>query len=82
MIRKKVGLRIRELRVALGVSQEKFALEVGIDRTYLSGIENGRRNVSIVNLSKILVGLGISERSFFDSPIFQDSAHERKSKIS
>lgn len=82
MIRKKVGLRIRELRVALGVSQEKFALEIGIDRTYLSGIEGGKRNVSIVNLSKILSGLGVSERDFFDSPIFRDSTHEGKPEIS
>ena len=71
MIQKQVGLRIKELRNALGQSQEKFALEIGIDRTYLASIEQGKRNVSIVNLDKIWKGLKISPKDFFDSDLFK-----------
>ena len=53
MIRKKVGLRLKELRTQLGLSQEKFALEIKLDRTYIASVEKGNRNVSIVNLSLI-----------------------------
>lgn len=70
MIRKQVGLRLRELRTQLGLSQEKFGLEVGLDRTYIASIELGRRNVSILNLEKIWKGLKVSPKEFFDSDIF------------
>ena len=65
MIKKKVGLRIKELRNKLGLSQEKFALEIEIDRTYLASVESGKRNISIVNLEKIVNGLGTNFASFF-----------------
>ena len=70
MIRKQVGLRIRELRTQLGLSQEKFGLEVGLDRTYIASIELGKRNVSILNLEKIWTGLKVSPKNFFDSDLF------------
>ena len=44
------GKRVRELREGLGLSQEAFADRCGLDRTYLSGIELGKRNVSLRNL--------------------------------
>ena len=50
MITNDVGNRIRELRKTLGISQEKLAEIAGIDRTYLASVENGKRNISIVNL--------------------------------
>ena len=43
----KFGKRVRELRRTKGVSQEAFAAECGLDRTYISGIERGKRNVSL-----------------------------------
>lgn len=70
MIRKQVGLRLKELRSKLGFSQEKFALEIGLDRTYISSIEQGKRNVSIQNLEKIWKGLNTTPRDFFDSDLF------------
>ena len=70
MIRKQVGLRLRELRTQLGLSQEKFGLEVGLDRTYIASIELGRRNVSILNLEKFRKGFKVSPKEFFDSDIF------------
>ncbi len=44
MILEKIGERIRTLRKEQGLSQEKFALKAEIDRTYLAGVEQGKRN--------------------------------------
>ena len=66
MITKKIGVRIRELRKAQNLSQEKFALKADIDRTYLAGIEQGTRNPSVKNLEKIINTLGISFHQFFE----------------
>jgi ribosome-binding protein aMBF1 (putative translation factor) len=55
-----LGARIRALRKARGLSQEAFAAECGLDRTYVGGIERGERNVAIRNLALIAKGLGIS----------------------
>lgn len=54
------GERVRELRKAKGRSQEAFAAVCGLDRTYISGIERGRRNVSLRNIEVIAKALGIS----------------------
>ena len=64
MITEQVGMRIRELRTRKGFSQEKLALEAEIDRTYLAGIENGRRNPTLKSLEKILRTLEISFEDF------------------
>lgn len=65
MIQVKIGKRIRELRTQTGLSQEKFALKIGMDRTYFASVELGRRNISIINLEKIANGLGISLSELF-----------------
>jgi transcriptional regulator with XRE-family HTH domain len=52
---KVLGNRIRELREKRGLSQEAFADEAGIDRSYVSGIERGVRNVGVLQLVKIAV---------------------------
>lgn len=65
MIQKKIGERIRELRTHTGLSQEKFALKIGMDRTYFASVELGKRNIAIVNLEKIASGLGISLSDLF-----------------
>jgi transcriptional regulator with XRE-family HTH domain len=54
-----VGNRIREFRKIRGISQENFAFECQLDRTYISGIERGERNVSLLNLSTIASKLGV-----------------------
>jgi transcriptional regulator with XRE-family HTH domain len=54
------GQRVRELRKARGLSQERFAAQCGLDRTYISGIERGRRNISLRNIEVIAKTLGIS----------------------
>lgn len=65
MIRKKLGLRIKELRLKKGVSQEKFALSINMDRTYFSSVESGKRNISILNVKKIADGLEITLEDLF-----------------
>lgn len=67
MITNDVGNRIRELRKTLGISQEKLAEIAGIDRTYLASVENGKRNISIVNLEKIIVALNVTISDFFST---------------
>jgi transcriptional regulator with XRE-family HTH domain len=70
-IKGRVGQRVRQLRKAKGWSQEQFAFECGLDQTYISGIENGRRNVSIVNVEKMCKAFGVSLKEFFDAPDFR-----------
>lgn len=65
MITEKVGQRIRELRRTRGISQEKLALKAEIDRTYLAGVEQGKRNPSIKSLEKIINALEVSFKEFF-----------------
>lgn len=59
-IRYNLGNRIRFLREGQDLSQYTFSRMVSLDRTYLIGVEKGRRNVSIDNLCKIARGLGIT----------------------
>lgn len=62
----KLGRRIRALREKKGLSQEGFAGSIGLDRTYISGIERGVRNPTVSILSKIAKGLDISLAKLFD----------------
>lgn len=55
-----LGSKIRNLREKLGISQEAFADVCGFDRTYISMIERGKRNLSFLNLLRVAAGLGIS----------------------
>ena len=66
MINKDVGSRIRYFRKQLGLSQEKLALKAEIDRTYLAGIESGKRNATILSIEKIVNALEIPMQSFWD----------------
>ena len=54
------GIAVKELRSNMGLSQEKFALLIDMDRTYLASVEAGKRNISIKNIKKIADGLNIS----------------------
>ena len=51
--RKVLAQNVRRIRKATGMSQEALALEAGIDRTYISGIERGLRNPSVTLLAKL-----------------------------
>jgi transcriptional regulator with XRE-family HTH domain len=59
-ILERFGKRVRELRRAQGISQEAFADQCGLNRTYISGIERGKRNVALCNIEAIARALGLS----------------------
>jgi len=69
-LKNKVGQRITQLRKAKNLSQEKFSYEAEMERTYLTHIEKGRKNISLSTLEKILNALNISLKDFFDSKDF------------
>jgi len=58
-IRERFGYAVRDRREALGLTQEEFAERAGIHRTYLSDIERGTRNVSLVNIERVAEALGL-----------------------
>ena len=57
-----IGVRVRQAREHHGWSQEDLAAEAGLDRSYLSGIERGVRNISVLKLNAIAVALGVPAR--------------------
>ncbi|BBB58279.1 transcriptional regulator [Undibacterium sp. KW1] len=61
------GLHLKQLRIARGLSQEQLGLIAELDRTYISGIERGVRNVSLVNIYRIAKALGLSVATLFPS---------------
>jgi transcriptional regulator with XRE-family HTH domain len=56
-IKQKFGIKIKQLRTEKGWSQEKLALNAGLDRTYLPSIEKGERNVSLEVIEKLALAL-------------------------
>ena len=64
-IKKAFGKKVKELRLETGLSQEKFALQIGMDRTYFASVEAGKRNISICNIEKIATGLNTSLGELF-----------------
>lgn len=64
-ILKRFGARVRMLRLSKGYSQESFAEECGLDRTYIGGVERGERNVALRNIEKIAKALGMTLSELF-----------------
>ena len=62
-----LGQNIKKFRLTTGLSQEKFALKINMDRTYYSSVESGKRNISICNIKKIADGLGITLSELFQN---------------
>jgi transcriptional regulator with XRE-family HTH domain len=56
----RLGRAVRARRLALGLSQEDLAAESGLDRTYISGIERGQRNVALRNTERLAQALRLS----------------------
>lgn len=78
-IKSKIGLRIKEIRLEQNVTQEAVAFKAEIDRTFMNHVENGRRNVSIEILEKIIVyGLGKSFKYFFSNQIFNEKGGDNE----
>lgn len=79
MIRKQFGSRLKKLRVTkTKLSQEEFAYSISMDRTYYSSVENGKRNISLLNIKKIADGLGITLEEMFRDIEQEDVKWERK----
>jgi transcriptional regulator with XRE-family HTH domain len=65
-VRRMVGRNVQRLRIAAGLSQAKLAERMGVDRAYVSGLELGRRNPTILTLWHIAKALDVKVRAFFD----------------
>lgn len=65
-----VGKRITLLRNQKKLSQQKFANEADIERSYLTHVEKGRKNISLKTLKKITIALEVSLKEFFDTKEF------------
>lgn len=70
-IKQRIGLRIKELRKER--SQEDIANTAGMERSFMTHIESGRRNISVDTLQRILDALNISFKDFFGSDEFSKS---------
>lgn len=64
------GLRVKQLRLSLGISQEELGSLANLDRTYISGIERGKRNVSLKNILQLSSALGVPVSELFNIPEF------------
>lgn len=64
--KKAFGTHLAELRKALGWSQERLALESGIARSYLGGVERGKRNIALVNICKLADTLKVPPARSFE----------------
>ena len=65
--RKRIGWNVRRLRKERGLSQEDFATDSGFDRGYISGVERGVRNPSILVLERIATALGTDVAELLDA---------------
>jgi len=72
-VKLKIGRRIKELRDKSNLSQKDLAYSSDLDRSYIASVENGQRNISIVNIEKIASALGVSLKEFFDNDLFYDN---------
>jgi transcriptional regulator with XRE-family HTH domain len=65
-VRRLVGRNVKRLRIAAGISQAALAERMGVDRAYVSGLELGQRNPTVVTLWHVAKALGVKVRLFFD----------------
>lgn len=65
-IKIKIGQRIKQLRETADMSQKDLAYTADLDRSYIASVENGQRNISIVNIEKIAKALGVTLKEFFN----------------
>lgn len=76
LIQRKIGLRIKELREKQNLKQEQLAWQSSVDRTYMNYVENGKRNITVKNLEKIVKdGLKMNLSDFFNDSIFNEETN-------
>ena len=66
-VRERFGTAVKFRREALGLTQEDLAEKAGIHRTYLSDVERGTRNLSLVNIEKLAAALAVSMSELFEA---------------
>lgn len=62
------GLKLVEIRKTKGWSQERLALESGLARSYLGGVERGQRNIALLNIVKLAEALEVSPATLLAPP--------------
>lgn len=73
-VKVKIGKRIKFLREQSKMSQKDLAYSADLDRSYIASVENGCRNISIVNIEKIAKALKVSLKDFFNATEFDHPA--------
>jgi transcriptional regulator with XRE-family HTH domain len=71
-VKEKIGQRIKELREIQCISQKDLSYAADLDRSYIASVENGQRNISIVNIEKIATALGVTLIEFFNDTKFNE----------
>ncbi|EGO7850605.1 helix-turn-helix transcriptional regulator [Enterococcus faecalis] len=74
--------RIKILRKRLGISQEKLSLAASLDARYVNKLENGKFNLSVPTLDKLIEAFGMSYKDFFEFEIEEDNELEKLRKLS
>lgn len=69
---KKTGLQIKTLRMERHLTQERLSNDIGMAQSYLAEVENGKRNVSLVNITRIAKGLGVQLSELFEGITLND----------
>lgn len=62
-----LGDAVRRARVGVGLSQEALAVDAGLDRSYMGGIERGEHNLTVMNVFKIASALKLKPSALFDA---------------
>ena len=81
MIKEEVGKRLKELRISKGLSQEDLAYKSKLDRTYITYVENAKKNVTIETLYKITQALDITLSDFFNMTDLNDKDVMKKVEL-
>jgi transcriptional regulator with XRE-family HTH domain len=67
------GKRLREVRTKKGISQERLAEKAGLHRTYVSSVERGERNISLINIESLAAALDVSMAELMPDRLFGSS---------
>jgi len=77
-VKSKIGLRIKNLRDLASMSQKDLAYTADLDRSYIASVENGQRNISIMNIEKIATALNVTLKEFFNYDEFDNTSTSSK----
>ena len=79
-LNEKIGKRIKALREERKLNQEELAWQSNLDRTYMNHVENGKRNITLISLEKIVVdGLKLTLADFFNHELFKEEKEFKSS---